>query len=241
MITNQELAGFIKEMIDAARPVSNTLYNVIQQSRLAMPHSEQEVHRGRIRNLDTFCNSGRILVDSVNAMSKITKPVTAPAPVEQHPDDEAIDAFAAAMKAKMARSRDKGRSGWEDRGMVTDEQLAEMLIEHLGKTNAGNFEDVAIFCMMLHHRKAPTDIIMSTQNPELTTELMNEALKKHYLVFDKPSQMSDSFRAGARWAVSNARECEHNFKTTEVRFLTSVKTCTKCGEKTGEPISPLED
>lgn len=72
----------------------------------------------------------------------------------QHPDDAAVDRFAAAMKAKLARARDKGRSGWDDPSRCSDEFLATELIAHLDKGNEGTFEDIANFCMMLHQRKA---------------------------------------------------------------------------------------
>lgn len=68
---------------------------------------------------------------------------------EQHPDDAAVDAFAAVMKAKMAASRDKGRSGWNDPFACTSEDLSIMLRVHVGK---GDPVDVANFCMMLWHR-----------------------------------------------------------------------------------------
>ncbi|MNO61327.1 hypothetical protein D3C76_519740 [compost metagenome] len=71
-----------------------------------------------------------------------------------HPDDAAVDRFAEALKAKLARSRAKGRGGWDNAEVCSAEDLARMLIEHLDKGNAGTFEDVATFAMMLHQRGA---------------------------------------------------------------------------------------
>ncbi|WP_414490547.1 hypothetical protein [Stenotrophomonas maltophilia] len=68
---------------------------------------------------------------------------------DQHPDDLAVDAFAAAMKAKMAEARAKGRGGWEDPAQCTAEDLSRMLRNHVEK---GDPRDVANFCMMLHQR-----------------------------------------------------------------------------------------
>lgn len=68
---------------------------------------------------------------------------------DQHPDDLAVDAFAAAMKAKMAAARAKGRGGWEDPAQCTAEDLSRMLRNHVEK---GDPRDVANFCMMLHQR-----------------------------------------------------------------------------------------
>ncbi|WP_178125752.1 hypothetical protein [Pseudomonas sp. EMN2] len=69
-----------------------------------------------------------------------------------HPDDAAVDRFAAAMKAKLAKSREKGRGGWDDTTTSSAENLAALFIEHIPKGNAGNFEDLANLCMMLHQR-----------------------------------------------------------------------------------------
>ncbi len=68
---------------------------------------------------------------------------------DQHPDDLAVDAFAAAMKAKMAEARAKGRGGWEDPTQCSADDLTRMLRDHVEK---GDPRDVANFCMMLHQR-----------------------------------------------------------------------------------------
>jgi hypothetical protein len=77
----------------------------------------------------------------------------------QHSDDAAVDRFAAAMKAKLAKSRAKGRGGWDDPNVCSVEFLAQLLVEHLGKGNAGTFEDVANFAMMLHQRSADPKVL----------------------------------------------------------------------------------
>lgn len=91
---------------------------------------------------------------------------------ESHPDNDAIDRFSFAMKEKMAKSRMKGRDGWSNKELCTGEQLAFMLIEHISKGNNGNFEDVAIFAMMLHQRG---------ENPELLSNAMRDNHKKALL------------------------------------------------------------
>lgn len=102
--------------------------------------------------------------DSQAALQAWREAIVQTAP--QHPDDEAVDRFAAAMKAKLAAARAKGRGGWENKELVGDDRLAEMLIEHLSKGNAGTFEDVANFAMMLHQRGA---------DPKLLAEELVEA------------------------------------------------------------------
>jgi hypothetical protein len=64
-------------------------------------------------------------------------------PAPSHPDDLAVDRFAVAMKDKLAKAREKGRSGWET---CPPDDLSRMLREHVGK---GDPRDVANFAMML--------------------------------------------------------------------------------------------
>jgi hypothetical protein len=74
------------------------------------------------------------------------------APVSQkeavHPDDLAVDRFATAMKAKLAKKREEGRGGW-DGPTCNDEILSIMLRKHVRK---GDPVDVANLAMMLHQR-----------------------------------------------------------------------------------------
>lgn len=74
-----------------------------------------------------------------------------PMPTAAHPDDLAVDRFAAAMKAKMAASRAKGRGGWGDPEQCPVERLQTMLVDHLAK---GDPVDVGNFAMMLFNREA---------------------------------------------------------------------------------------
>lgn len=68
--------------------------------------------------------------------------------VEAHPDDLAVDRFAVAMKAKLAKKRAEGRGGWGG-PTCNAEILSQMLRKHVEK---GDPVDVANFCMMLHQR-----------------------------------------------------------------------------------------
>jgi hypothetical protein len=68
---------------------------------------------------------------------------------EQHPDDTAVDRFAAAMKEKLAKKRAEGRGGWDDRAVCTAEYLSKLLRAHVAKDDP---LDVGNFAMMLHQR-----------------------------------------------------------------------------------------
>ena len=78
-----------------------------------------------------------------------TAPPAAVQPDSVHPDDAAVDRFAKAMKEKMAASRAKGRSGWDDPNQCLVQDLATMLVEHVGR---GDPVDVSNFCMMIWNR-----------------------------------------------------------------------------------------
>lgn len=86
-------------------------------------------------------------------------PIYAISQPDPHPDDLAVDRFAAKMKAKMAAARTKGRGGWSDPESCSETYLAQLLIEHLPKGNQGTFEDIANFAMMLHQREADPVIL----------------------------------------------------------------------------------
>lgn len=90
--------------------------------------------------------------------------------VSLHPDSAAINVFAEKMDSKMAASRAKGRGGWSSTTEVSDERLADDLINHLRKTNAGNFIDLAIYAMMLDHRGASPDVLQKS----LTQQQFND-------------------------------------------------------------------
>lgn len=62
----------------------------------------------------------------------------------QHPDDAAVDRFAAAMKSKLAKSREKGRHGWQTASAA---HLSSLLYHHMYKADP---LDVANLAMMLH-------------------------------------------------------------------------------------------
>ena len=67
---------------------------------------------------------------------------------EQHQDDAAVDALAAAMKVKLSKQRAKGYGGW-DTPECTQQRLSDMLREHVDK---GDPVDVANFCAFLAAR-----------------------------------------------------------------------------------------
>ena len=79
-------------------------------------------------------------------LHQISEP--ADASEDQHPDDAAVDALAAAMKAKLAKQRARGYGGW-DTPECTQQRLSDMLRGHVDK---GDPADVANFCAFLAAR-----------------------------------------------------------------------------------------
>jgi hypothetical protein len=78
---------------------------------------------------------------------------TTPPAAPVHPDDLAVDSFAAAMKVKLAKQRAKGYGGWSNKDECPTERLQTMLAEHLAK---GDPVDVGNFAMMLWARREST-------------------------------------------------------------------------------------
>lgn len=68
---------------------------------------------------------------------------------DAHTDDMAVDRFAAAMKAKLARKRAEGRGGWDNPEECSVAFLSHLLREHVAK---GDPVDVGNFAMMIHQR-----------------------------------------------------------------------------------------
>lgn len=77
-------------------------------------------------------------------------------PSAPHPDDQAVDRFASAMKAKLAKKRGEGRGGWEDDTQCHVSELAKMLVGHVAK---GDPVDIGNFAMMLFNREGGADAL----------------------------------------------------------------------------------
>lgn len=101
----------------------------------------------------------------------------------QHSDDAAIDVFATAMKAKMARKRAEGRGGWDDPEDCPADFLRKGLVKHVSK---GDPVDVGNFAMMLFNRREPTGnmigaLIVAADDYRRTMELFANEVRR-----DKP-------------------------------------------------------
>lgn len=140
---------------------------------------------------------------------------------EQHPDDEAVDRFAAAMKAKLKWEREeRDRYGWNDPEVCSEEYLAKLLIEHLAKGNEGNFEDIANLCMMLHQRGAHPRVLadaLTADKPETVDSVLLDALRK--IASTDLSEYADMTTAEIFGALSRMHETARVAVETAERIL----------------------
>ena len=114
---------------------------------------------------------------------------------EPHPDDLAVDRFAAAMKEKMKRSRDIGRGGWDDPEVCKIEDLGKMLVDHVAK---GDPVDIANFCMMLHQRSVGrSDAVYTIRGAWL------DGMNRHHEALEVFRKIEEAGARGA-WTVENA-------------------------------------
>ena len=68
---------------------------------------------------------------------------------EQHSDDLAVDRFAAAMKARMAEMRARGKHGWEDCTIERLDSLLRATTDYTQPVDTGNY------AMMMYNRSRP--------------------------------------------------------------------------------------
>lgn len=109
----------------------------------------------------TNANQDQMMLDAWNACLELqaqTQPTQEQEP--QHPDDSAVDKFAEAMKQKLAKKREQGRSGWSDKEICREEWLQKMLLGHVVK---GDPVDVGNFAMMLFNRGEKTQFPIEAQ------------------------------------------------------------------------------
>lgn len=105
----------------------------------------------------------RDYIDALRAAIKAAEsaqPVASSTPAQSapkrhaHPDDAAVDRFAASMKRKLADKRAAGLGGWDDPDQCSTDYLARLLRDHVAK---GDPVDVGNYAMMLFNRAARTN------------------------------------------------------------------------------------
>lgn len=97
---------------------------------------------------------------------------------DPHIDDLQVNDFANQMKDKMAASRAKGRTGWQDKSQCNADLFAQMFAEHLYKDNPGNLLDLANLLMMINFHDGSASHIRS----ELRRFIVNKLAEHNTLV-----------------------------------------------------------
>lgn len=130
------------------------LNNIVHRLRYNIYQDDQVGHDARRADVEALSHELGLAQDTIDHLvtdlaHEVNGPTSMGEPVLRHPDDAAVDAFAAAMKAKLAEARAKGRGGWQDKNDCPQQRLSDMLRAHVQK---GDPRDVANFCMFLHQR-----------------------------------------------------------------------------------------
>jgi hypothetical protein len=160
-----------------------------------------------------------------------------------HPDDIAVDAFAEAMKAKMAKQRAKGYGGWNDKTDCTPEYLQSALVAHVAK---GDPVDVGNFAMMLFNREEKTVLGHRTaaqQEPippegSLRAEQFIDAMLKEY---GYPANPKNAARAGyraARLSVPQPAQQEPSYRCVPYSSVPGAKVSEPVDYYTHPPVQP---
>lgn len=133
------------------------------------------------RMFDEFCMADTNINGLIAALD--AAPEAARVRVDAHPDDIAVDRFAAAMKEKLANKRAQGYGGWDDKEKCSAERLQKLLIDHLAK---GDPVDIGNFAMMLWNRGEPVKPAPVEREPFAWTydvdglgEVVKDCLTKH--------------------------------------------------------------
>ncbi|KGH27744.1 hypothetical protein [Comamonas testosteroni] len=143
------------------------------------------------------CIRGALEIEALRAVLAAATGLPAQAVVAPHPDDVAVDALAALMKAKLAKQRAKGYGGWDTD--CTRERLSELLRGHVDK---GDPVDVANFCAFLSARaegitpQSQAEPVAWTVGGEVTnwSRDFSKYKTQHYVrpVFSAPMTVEDA-------------------------------------------------
>jgi hypothetical protein len=112
-----------------------------------------------LANRASWLNNARLAADPdevehdeellIQVMRRCLRQIDDANETDRHADEAAVDLFAAAMKAKLAKKRREGRGGWQDKDACPATHLQTLLLDHLSK---GDPVDIGNFAMMLFNR-----------------------------------------------------------------------------------------
>ncbi|WP_241132615.1 hypothetical protein [Achromobacter insuavis] len=121
----------------------------------------------------------------------------------RHADDIAVDQFATAMKAKLAKKRAEGRGGWNDKSQCSAGHLSQLLRGHVDK---GDPVDVGNLAMMLQQRGEAIAPAEDDERDTAALQRLCDTLSKivHNMVVAEQAawiewQHGEGAEAGMRW------------------------------------------
>lgn len=112
------------------------------------PHLRHRVTGFRGNPLRVVLSNG----DEASVSQKLADSFASPSPFDRHPDDLAVDCFAAAMKEKLAKKRADGFGGWDDPEVCHIDYLAHLLAEQIHSRAVIDAVDIGNFAMMIFNR-----------------------------------------------------------------------------------------
>lgn len=152
------LGLILRLMVVDGKPKSNTDATLIRALRTQTNEAQKNIELSKvlIARLDAFNELWIIhpngMVELKNAFIRDEKvELSTPGcsdPKAKHSDDEAVDMFAAAMKAKLALKREQGASGWE---IAEPDMLQFRMAEQANKSDVDPI-DVANYAAFLWNR-----------------------------------------------------------------------------------------
>ncbi|WP_444942743.1 hypothetical protein ACJJIK_10835 [Microbulbifer sp. ZKSA006] len=97
-------------------------------------------------------------------------------------NNEAVNRFAIRMKETLIRAQLKGRAGWYDPEVCSEQDLLAELRKQLRKSPPSSWVDVANVCMMLHERRASGSTLEPSPPSGNITKFLSAAdeLENHY-------------------------------------------------------------
>lgn len=151
-----------------------------------------QIHADQVRKMTA---DGRIPHLSISP--RITRynleDVCAALRVAQHPDDDAVDTFAQALRKRMAEKREEGREGWEH------SDLDELGLKLLRSLADGNPVDVGNYAMMIANLGGGTEHVIEQH----VDTVLFEVRSAFRLIADKDLQAFDSIRTAALRLVTD--------------------------------------
>lgn len=193
--SNSQATIFSPTMVKSLEDILKIADLAIQNMRSLHRTSQIDVHE--LKTTAQNLSNAQILLSTLKRIS------------DGHPDNTAVDAFAADMKQKMAIARDKGMHGWDDPSQCNADIVAYLIAELMHKDNDWNLIDLANMLMMLQYHRGNTRQILHnifsiqgirTENSVRLHLVWNKDQTECYGTTDKKDALHAATGNGDTWA-----------------------------------------